>query len=66
MQREYTRGGAVVDALFNHYMSHPDQMPGRHSRGRERGGGARARRVADYIAGMTDRYADRRYRAVQS
>ena len=66
MQREYTRGGAVVDALFNHYMSHPDQMPGRHSRGRKRGDGARARRVADYIAGMTDRYADRRYRAVQS
>lgn len=66
MQREYTRGGAVVDALFNHYMSYPDQMPGRHSRGRERGGGARARAVADYIAGMTDRYADRRYRTLQS
>ena len=64
MQREYARGGAVVDALFNHYMSHPDEMPGRHSRGRERDAGARARAVADYIAGMTDRYASRRCRTL--
>ncbi|MCY3987429.1 MAG: deoxyguanosinetriphosphate triphosphohydrolase [Gammaproteobacteria bacterium] len=66
MQQEYARGGAVVDALFHHYMSHPDEMPGRHSRGRERGGEARARAVADYIAGMTDRYASRRCRVLQS
>ena len=64
MQQEYARGGAVVDALFDHYMSHPDEMPGRHSRGRERDAGARARAVADYIAGMTDRYASRRCRAL--
>lgn len=64
MQQEYARGGAVVDALFNHYMNHPDQMSGRHSRGRGRGAAARARSVADYIAGMTDRYADRRCRAL--
>lgn len=66
MQREYTRGGTVVDALFNHYMSRPNEMPGRHSRGRECSAGERARAVADYIAGMTDRYAARCYRTVQS
>ena len=64
MQREYARGGAVVDALFAHYMSHPDELPGRLSRGR--GAEARARAVADYIAGMTDRYALGRYQAAQS
>lgn len=62
MQQEYARGGAVIDALFSHYMSHPDKMPGRHSPGRERGAAPRARAVADYIAGMTDRYASRRCR----
>ncbi len=66
MQQEYARGGAVVDVLFNHYMSHSDEMPGRHSRRRKRGDGSRARAVADYIAGMTDRYATRRCRALQS
>ncbi|MYA31582.1 MAG: deoxyguanosinetriphosphate triphosphohydrolase [Gammaproteobacteria bacterium] len=64
MQQEYARGGAVVDALFNHYINHPDQMPGRHSPDRECGAGALARAVADYIAGMTDRYASRRCRAL--
>ncbi|MXW46003.1 MAG: deoxyguanosinetriphosphate triphosphohydrolase [Gammaproteobacteria bacterium] len=64
MQQEYARGGAVVDALFNHYMNHPDQLPGRLSPDRERGAGALARAVADYIAGMTDRYAGRRCRAL--
>ena len=66
MQQEYARAGAVVDTLFNHYMSHPEEMPGRHSRVRERGAEPRARAVADYIAGMTDRYASRCCRAVQS
>ena len=66
MQQEYARGGAVVDALFNHYMSHPEEMPGRHSRARRRDAGQRARTVADYIAGMTDRYASSRCKALKS
>ena len=66
MQQEYARGGAIVDALFSHYMNHPEQMPGRYSRERKCGAGTRARAVTDYIAGMTDRYASRRCRELQS
>lgn len=66
MQQEYASGGAVVDALFNHYMSHPDKLPAKRSRGRARGAEAQARAVADYIAGMTDRYASRCSGAVSS
>ena len=38
-------------ALFDHYMEHPDEVPGAASRGR-----ATCQRVADYLAGMTDRF----------
>lgn len=60
MQQEYARGGAVVDALFRHYMSHPQQLPPGHPHGGAQDTAGRARAVADYIAGMTDRFASRR------
>jgi dGTPase len=48
----------VVADLFEHYLAHPDRMPADWAHGLacldEPG---RARRVADFIAGMTDRYA---------
>lgn len=48
----------IVDDLFRHYMHSPSDMPGDWSAGvlgaEER---VRARRVGDFIAGMTDRYA---------
>lgn len=48
---------AVVERLFAHYMARPD-MPGRWGgAGRAAEGHARARIVADFIAGMTDPYA---------
>ena len=62
MRREHKRGSAVIDALFNHYLNHPQDMPPRHAHGANGGEAARARAVADYIAGMTDRYAIRRCR----
>jgi len=48
----------VVTALFSRYSARPDLMPGEWQvRLRDRDEAGRARVVADYIAGMTDRYA---------
>ena len=48
----------VVADLFAHYFAHPEKMSADWAQGLdyldER---ARARRIADFIAGMTDRYA---------
>jgi dGTPase len=48
----------VVADLFAHYFAHPEKMPADWAQGLdcldERG---RARRIGDFIAGMTDRYA---------
>jgi dGTPase len=51
---ERRRIGHVVTALFEHYLAHPDQLPPAE--------GDAAGRVVDHVAGMTDRYALRRYR----
>ena len=49
---------AVVRDLFAHFVAHPGDLPAEWAEDIERvGEPARARRVADYIAGMTDRYA---------
>lgn len=48
----------VVEDLFDRFMAAPDLMPGDWRVGLADAGEARiARRVCDYIAGMTDRYA---------
>jgi dGTPase len=58
VMRVMTDAEGVVRDLFGHYMASPRDLPGEWYEGLERGGEvARARRVADYIAGMTDRYA---------
>jgi len=46
----------VVRDLYAHYLAHPADLPAEWRAGLERSDEA-ARRVADYIAGMTDRYA---------
>lgn len=49
--------GVICD-LFGHYTATPADLPSEWSEGfGELDQGARARRIADYIAGMTDRYA---------
>jgi len=49
--------GALSD-LFAHYTVTPDDLPAEWAEGFDRAGDSiRARRIADYIAGMTDRYA---------
>jgi dGTPase len=46
-----------VRALFSHYLEHPEEVPEEY----HRAPGDLPTRVADYIAGMTDRYALRAY-----
>lgn len=53
----------VVRDLFTRFISEPDLMPKPWNVGLEElGGEATARRVCDYIAGMTDRYAIEEHR----
>ena len=48
----------VVSDLFAHYEAHPRDLPAEWAHDIEAADeGARARRVADFVAGMTDRYA---------
>ncbi len=55
-ERERIEG--VVRRLFEHYVEHPEQLPGP-------GEGKLAQRVTDYLAGMTDRYCIRAYTELQ-
>jgi dGTPase len=51
------KAGRVLEQLFNAYMSEPRQMPSHVLMLHERDGEPIPRVVADYIAGMTDRFA---------
>jgi dGTPase len=59
---EATREGAkiqlVVRSLFDHYCSHPEDIPASIP------DGDLARRVTDYLAGMTDRFCIRAFEAM--
>ena len=49
---------AGVFPRFAHYSQAPDELPEEWRHGLDRAdAGARARHIADFIAGMTDRYA---------
>jgi dGTPase len=54
---EQERAIALVRALFSYYLDHPDEVPEEY----HRAPGDLPIRVADYIAGMTDRFALRAY-----
>jgi dGTPase len=54
---EHDKAAHVIRALFTHYLDHPDEVPAEY----HRAPGDRPTLVADYIAGMTDRYALRTY-----
>lgn len=61
------RAQRMVSGLFDYYMNDVHAMPGDHVRRAEEwseqlGDAGRARAVADYVAGMTDRYAYSAYR----
>ena len=49
---------AIVRDLFAHFLAHPADLPAEWGEGiAQADDAARGRRIADYIAGMTDRYA---------
>ena len=52
----------IVHDLFAHYMDHVELLPGEWRAGlKPDDNQARARRITDFIAGMTDRFAVRQY-----
>ncbi len=55
VQRVRDRADAIVRRLFDAYLTNPSAMP--RNWAAKAGQGERARAVADYIAGMTDRFA---------
>ena len=69
VHRMSVKAAGVVADLFDHFFADPALLPPEHqARLREReaaeGDRGRARAVADYIAGMTDRYAFSEHRKV--
>jgi dGTPase len=56
--REQRRIDLVIRTLFDHYCTNPDEIPSSIPQGPP------ARRVTDYIAGMTDRFAVARFEAL--
>jgi dGTPase len=58
VREEHARIANVVSRLFEHYVEHPELLPGP---GPPQGVGDLAERVTDYLAGMTDRYCIRAY-----
>ncbi len=65
VRAEHAKIAAVMRRLFDHYVEHPELLPA----GDDGSGGAPderlARRVTDYLAGMTDRYCIRQYTELQ-
>jgi len=56
--REHAKIRIVVQSLFDHYCAHPDEIPDSIPPG------DLARRVTDYLAGMTDRFCIRTFEAL--
>jgi dGTPase len=54
-RHEHERVRRTVRGLFDHYMEHPEEAP------ESEPGAEDCRRVADYVAGMTDRYCIARF-----
>ena len=58
VNRMSSKARRVVTALFDLFLAEPQLLPTEwRGRAEQKGDAGRARVVADYIAGMTDRYA---------
>ncbi|HXF71441.1 MAG TPA: deoxyguanosinetriphosphate triphosphohydrolase [Actinomycetota bacterium] len=57
VRSEQEKAVGMLRALFRHYLEHPDEIPEEY----HRAPGDLPTRVADHVAGMTDRYALRVY-----
>ena len=60
VRAEHRKIAGVIERLFEHYAEHPELLPP-PTAGAPPGDDRVARRVTDYLAGMTDRYCIRRY-----
>lgn len=54
---EEVKAERMLTELFNYYMENPDEMPEKFAQSIDDGEVPRDRVVADYISGMTDKYA---------
>jgi dGTPase len=63
VRAEHTRIAGVLRRLFEHYVAHPELLPAAPEDGHSADPGppALARRVTDYLAGMTDRFCIREF-----
>lgn len=59
VQRMAVKGGRIVSELFQEFCRNPQLLPPRY--GRRALGGEVPRTVCDYLAGMTDRFAQEEY-----
>ena len=59
VMRMSTKARRIVTDLFNAFVEEPRLLPSDH---RKRADGASPRAIADYVAGMTDRYAIKEHR----
>lgn len=59
VNRMSAKAGRIIEELFTAFMQSPNLMPQEHQQAAKQD---QARAVADYIAGMTDRYAIREHR----
>ena len=57
----YSDKYALLNALFDYYVEHPGEVPQEYH---AISGGDPLRAVTDYVAGMTDRFAKARFRAL--
>jgi dGTPase len=65
VRAEHARISEVIRRLFEHYVEHPETLPAPLAGEHDGHGEDVARRVTDYLAGMTDRYCIRRYTELQ-
>ena len=63
VRAEHARIAGVLRTLFEHYVAHPELLPESVAAASQRDD--LARRVTDYLAGMTDRYCIREYTELQ-
>ncbi len=65
VRAEHAKIAAVLKRLFDHYVEHPELLPAAPAEKAADAEQALARRVTDYLAGMTDRYCIRAYTELQ-
>jgi dGTPase len=65
VRAEHAKIAAVIRRLFEHYIEHPQLLPGSPGEEPASAEAQLAERVTDYLAGMTDRYCIRAYTELQ-